>query len=282
MSVQIITSIEDMQTISSRWRLDGFRIGFVPTMGNLHEGHLRLVEKAKQNVDKVVISIFVNPLQFGPNEDFEKYPRTLDADIEKLQSLSVDAVFAPDEKSFYRNDKDKMTYVEVPGLSDILCGASRPGHFRGVTTVVNKLFNIVQADIAVFGSKDYQQLTIIRQMVEELAMPVKIIGMDTVREIDGLAMSSRNRYLSTEQRNIAPKLYQCLQSMRQVIREDEQDLTKLVTEYKKVLLKDGFQIDYLEIRDAHSFQSIEEPSENMVILTAVWLGDTRLIDNILV
>lgn len=280
MSIQIINSIEEMQSCSQQWRREGLRIGFVPTMGNLHDGHLQLIETARQKADRVVVSIFVNPLQFGPNEDFEQYPRTLEADIGKLEPLSVDVVFAPDEKSFYTNDRNKITYVEVPGLSDILCGASRPGHFRGVTTVVNKLFNIIQPDTAVFGSKDYQQLTIIRQMVEELAMPVQLIGLDTVRETDGLAMSSRNRYLTSEQRALAPELYKCLQSLRQAILDGEQDLENLVAEAKGQLMQLGFRVDYLEIRDAQHLQSSSEQSQSLVILTAVWLGDTRLIDNI--
>ena len=280
MAVKIITSIEDMQSVSRQWQREGLNIGFVPTMGNLHAGHLQLVETASQQADKVVVSIFVNPLQFGPSEDFAKYPRTLDADVAKLDTLSVDVVFAPNEQRFYPNSPDKMTYVEVPGLSDILCGASRPGHFRGVTTVVNKLFNIVQPDVAVFGTKDYQQFTLIRQMVDELAIPVRLIGLATVREQDGLAMSSRNQYLSAEQRTLAPALYKCLQSLREAILAGNKDVSNLLEESKKQLMQLGFTVDYLELRDRQTLQKIEDASGSQVLLTAVWLGDTRLIDNI--
>lgn len=280
MPVKIITSIEDMQTVSRQWRQAGLSIGFVPTMGNLHNGHLKLVETAKQNTDKVVVSIFVNPLQFGPAEDFEKYPRTLETDVAKLEDLSVDAVFAPDEKGFYPNTADKMTFVEVPGLSNILCGASRPGHFRGVTTVVNKFFNIVQPDVAVFGSKDYQQLALIRQMVSDLSMPIKLLGVETLREQDGLAMSSRNTYLSADQRALAPKLYKILQTLKQAVLNDRGNIDTLVEQAKKQLVEDGFGIDYLEIRDALTLQEPANPQGKRVILTAVWLGNTRLIDNI--
>ena len=282
MSIQLITSPEDMQAMVMQWHREGLTIGFVPTMGNLHEGHLQLVETAKQKADRVVVSIFVNPLQFGPNEDFAKYPRTLEDDIKRLEVLKVDEVFAPAEESFYRQERERLTYVEVPGLSDILCGATRPGHFRGVTTVVNKLFNIVQPDVAVFGRKDYQQLAIIRQMVEDLAMPVSLVGLETVRESDGLAMSSRNRFLSAEQRALAPKLYQSLQSLRQTLREGEKAYEKLREQTTEWLTEQGFRVDYLEIRDARSLQWPDANTGERVILTAVYLGETRLIDNILV
>lgn len=280
MPVELITSIDAMRTVSREWRQAGLRIGFVPTMGNLHAGHLRLVEAAQQQADRVVVSIFVNPLQFGPSEDFAQYPRTLEEDIEKLKALAVAAVFAPDEKRFYPKDRDRMTAVEVPGLSGILCGAARPGHFRGVTTVVNKLFNIVQPDIAVFGKKDYQQFVIIRQMVADLGMPVELSGIDTVREPDGLAMSSRNAYLSPAQRKLAPEIHKCLLTLREQIQAQTDSLAALQRQARSRLQDLGFKLDYLEIRDADSLTEPAPDSKNLVILTAVWLGDTRLIDNI--
>ena len=224
----------------------------------------------------------MNPLQFGPDEDFNKYARTLDEDIAKLEGLSVDVVFAPDEKTFYPTAPEQTSLVEVPVLSDILCGVSRPGHFRGVTTVVNKLFNIVHPDVAVFGSKDYQQFVIIQQMVADLAIPITLLGVDTVREQDGLAMSSRNVYLSEAQRALAPKLYKSLQTLREQILAGERDYESLVQETYTQLVNDGFEVDYLEIRDASSLHRPDDGSDKRVILTAVWLGETRLIDNIFV
>ncbi len=281
MSTQLITSIESMQSISRQWRQAGLRIAFVPTMGNLHAGHLRLVEQAKKNADRLVVSIFVNPLQFGPNEDLDLYPRTLDADMAKLKVLAVDVVFAPDESKFYKKEKNMTTFVEVPGLSDTLCGASRPRHFRGVTTVVNKLFNIVQPDVAVFGTKDYQQFAIIQQMVSDLAMPIILQGVDTVREKDGLAMSSRNAYLSEVQRALAPRLYINLQIMRERVIFGELNYESLIRQTREQLSDEGFKVDYLEIRDATNLSREATKSDKWVILTAVWLGETRLIDNIL-
>ncbi len=282
MSVQLTTSIEEMQSLSQQWRREGLRIAFVPTMGNLHEGHLSLLKQAKKNADRLVLSIFVNPLQFGPNEDFEHYPRTLDADMAKLTGLEVDVVFVPDEKKFYPKEKSMMSFVEVPTLSNILCGASRPGHFRGVTTVVNKLFNIVQPDIAVFGTKDYQQFAIIQQMVTDLAMPITLLGVDTIREQDGLAMSSRNAYLSRTQRDLAPRLYKNLQILRKRLIAGESDYETLVQDTQKQLTHEGFTVDYLDICDATCLERATHISDKLVILTAVWLGETRLIDNILV
>ena len=282
MSVQLITSIEEMQLVSRQWHQAKAHIAFVPTMGNLHDGHLQPVEQAKRKADRVVVSIFVNPLQFGPNEDFDKYPRTLDADVARLAELAVDVVFSPDEKQFYTKEPAMMSFVEVPVLSDMLCGAFRPGHFRGVTTVVNKLFNIVQPDIAVFGTKDYQQFAIIQQMVLDLAMPVTLLGVETVREADGLAMSSRNAYLSPAQRAQAPLLYKNLQNIRERILAGETDHAALMEQSREQLIKAGFKLDYLEIRDANSLSPQFQRGDKWVILTAVWLGDTRLIDNILI
>lgn len=271
-----------MQATAGQWRRDGQRIAFVPTMGSLHAGHMQLVKAAKQHADRVVVSIFVNPLQFGPGEDFARYPRTPEADIAGLEALTVDVVFAPDEARFYRKDKRLTTFVEVPVLSGILCGASRPDHFRGVTTVVNKFFNIVQPDIAVFGTKDYQQFAIIQQMVLDLSMPVQLLGVETVREPDGLAMSSRNAYLTNDQRTLAPQLYKNLQIMRQRVIAGDNNFAALEQDVKKQLTGSGFKVDYLEILDAVSLARPENGSDRLVILAAVWLGETRLIDNILI
>ena len=280
--MNILTSIDKMQSQSRQWRAEGLKIGFVPTMGNLHDGHLKLVEIARQHADRVVVSIFVNPLQFGPNEDFSRYPRTLDADVAGLKQFSVEAVFAPDEQQFYDRERDKMCFVEVPGLSDLHCGASRPKHFRGVTTVVNKLFNIVQPDVAIFGCKDYQQLTIIRQMVKDLSMPIELIGVETIREPDGLAMSSRNQYLSAEQRVLAASLYKCLQNMRSLILQENESFAAICANSITELNGLGFRVDYLQICDAETLQALSQKATQMVILAAVYLGKTRLIDNILV
>jgi len=200
----------DVSAICRQWCKEGETIAFVPTMGNLHAGHLRLVDKAKQRADKVVVSIFVNPLQFAKNEDYSMYPRTIDQDCEKLADYAVDLLFVPETKNIYPDDLDQTTFIDVPTLSSILCGVSRPKHFRGVATVVNKLFNIVQPNIAVFGKKDFQQLVIIKRMVEDLNMPITVVGEDTVREEDGVAMSSRNVHLNSEERKRASTLYQSL------------------------------------------------------------------------
>ena len=275
-----IDTIKDMQLLSSAWHREGQRIGFVPTMGNLHAGHLGLVEKASQECDKVVVSIFVNPLQFDEDQDFAKYPRTLDEDREKLSALNVDVVFIPGEQELYPEGKEATTKVEVPGLSEILEGASRAGHFVGVTTVVNKLFNIVQPDEAVFGEKDFQQLMIIRQMVSDLNLPVEIIGMPTAREDDGLAMSSRNNRLAPEQREVAALFYQVLQEMREGVLKSDENIATLKQLAFERLTKAGFVPDYIELRDAETLLEPEEQTKVQVILAAVRLGDIRLIDNL--
>lgn len=278
--MKFIDTIEEMQSLSSDWKLDDQRIGFVPTMGNLHAGHLSLVEKAKEECDKVVVSIFVNPLQFDDGQDFAKYPRTLDEDKQKLSVLLVDAVFVPDEQQLYPQGKEAMTRVEVPGISNILEGSSRAGHFAGVTTVVNKLLNIVQPDVAIFGEKDFQQLMIIEQMVADLNISVGILGMPTARETDGLAMSSRNNRLNSEQREIAPLLHQALQGIRKAIMEGNHDFTALQSMAIEQLKKSGFEPDYIEFRDASTLQEVGAQTQDKVILAAARLGDIRLIDNL--
>lgn len=278
--MKLIDTIKEMQLLSAAWQLEGQRIGFVPTMGNLHTGHLSLVEKAKAECAEVVVSIFVNPLQFDDGKDFAKYPRTLDDDKAKLAELNVDAVFVPNEQELYPQGKDNITRVEVPGMSSILEGLSRPGHFVGMTTVVNKLFNIVQPDVAVFGEKDFQQLLIIQHMVADLNMPVHIIGIPTTREADGLAMSSRNNRLTTEQREIAPLLYQTLQGIREELLEGNNDIAGLKRLAFEQLEKAGFQPDYLELCDAVTLAEPESNASGRIILAAARLGEIRLIDNL--
>ena len=278
--MKLIDTIKEMQLLSAAWQVEGLRIGFVPTMGNLHAGHLSLVKKASEECDKVVVSIFVNPLQFDEGQDFSRYPRTLDEDKDKLSRLNVDAVFIPDEQALYPQGKESITRVEVPGLSSLLEGASRAGHFVGVTTVVNKLFNIVQPDMAVFGEKDFQQMLVVQQMVDDLNMPVHIIGMPIARESDGLAMSSRNNRLTAEQREIAPLLYQTLQGIRDELLEESKDVGELKELAVEQLQKAGFEPDYLELRDAMSLAEADLDTQDKVILIAARLGQIRLIDNL--
>lgn len=278
--MKLIDTIKEMQSLSLDWRRQGLQIGFVPTMGNLHAGHLGLVEKAIEDCDKVVVSIFVNPLQFDDGNDFSKYPRTLDEDREKLSVLNVDALFIPDEQELYPQGKESITKVEVPGLSSLLEGASRTGHFVGVTTIVTKLFNIVQPDVAVFGEKDFQQLLIIQHMVDDLNMPVIIIGIPTAREADGLAMSSRNNRLTVEQRGTAPVLYQTLQAIREQLLEGNGDIEGLKKWAYAQLAKAGFDPDYLELRDVKTLAEAGSNSNDRVILAAARLGEIRLIDNL--
>lgn len=281
MSIPVYHSEQEIRNEVKEWKQAGQRLAFVPTMGSLHAGHMSLVERAKREADRVVLSIFVNPLQFGENEDFSVYPRSLEQDVSLSASHAVDVVFAPDESSFYPRPKDKMTAVEVPGLSDILCGASRPGHFRGVTTVVNKLFNIVQPDVAIFGLKDFQQFIIIRRMVEDLSMPLELIGVETMREEDGLAISSRNRYLTASERQQAPQLYEILQQLRDELVQQTGTGTEALEQAGRQRLEDaGFKADNLAIRCAKTLERPTEETRSLVILAAAWLGKTRLIDNI--
>ena len=256
------------------------RVAFVPTMGNLHEGHLTLVREAKKHADHVVASIFVNPMQFGANEDLDKYPRTLAADQQALESEGVDILFFPGVDAMYPKPMAQQTRVEVPNISNLYCGASRPGHFVGVATVVCKLFNMVQPDVAVFGKKDFQQLLVIRRMVADLAMPIDIVGVDTVREADGLAMSSRNQYLGEAERKIAPLLRQQLLQLAQRLREGERDAEALQQQLATELDAGGFVTDYIQIVDAESLLPISADSRKLAVLAAAQLGAARLIDNI--
>lgn len=252
-------------------------VAFVPTMGNLHEGHLDLVRIAREHGRCVVVSIFVNPLQFGPNEDFDKYPRTLQADCEKLQGLA-DVVFAPAVPEMY--PEQQTMFVEPPPVATELCGAFRPGHFRGVATVVMKLFNIVQPQVAVFGKKDYQQLAIIRQMVAQFNLPITIIGAETKRSADGLALSSRNQYLAENERTEAAFMNQMLKGIAQAIKQGERDFARLEQDAMQTLESRGWQVDYVAIRGQQSLLRPEPGEKALVVLAAAKLGMTRLIDNI--
>ena len=274
------SSNAQLQTALRGFRHNGQTIAFVPTMGNLHEGHLDLVRKARHLCDIVVVSIFVNPLQFGPNDDLETYPRTLAADKEKLFSEGVQILYTPGVKDIYPEGVHAQTLVHVPDLGDILCGSSRPGHFDGVTTVVSKLFNIIQPDVAVFGEKDFQQLSIIRKMVNDLCIPITIVGVHTTRDEDGLAKSSRNGYLSFTQRRIAPTLNQTLNSCREAIACGFDNFLELESHARIKLLQAGFDADYFAIRDAHTLLAVTVDTEEIAILAAACLGSTRLIDNV--
>ena len=275
-----VKTVLELRAAVARARGEGKRIAFVPTMGNLHEGHVALVEKASQRADFVVASIFVNPLQFGPNEDLAKYPRTLVADQEKLVAAGCQLLFHPDVEEMYPHGQEGQTRVSVPGVSEGLCGGSRPGHFEGVATVVTKLFNMVQPDLAVFGEKDFQQLAVIRTLVRDLNMPIQIIGEPTVRAEDGLALSSRNGYLSAEQRAAAPALYRTLQQLASAIRDGNRDFAQLIETGQASLVSAGFRPDYLEIREASSLRPAEANDTKLVILGAAFMGTTRLIDNL--
>lgn len=261
------------------WKRQGETVAFVPTMGNLHLGHMTLVKEAAQRADHVVVSIFVNPLQFGQNEDLDAYPRTLAADQAALVEAGAELLFTPTPAIIYPKGMELQTFVEVPKISDELCGASRPGHFRGVATIVCKLFNIVQPDIAVFGNKDFQQLMVIKTMVEDLSLPIEIVGIDTIREPSGLAMSSRNGYLSAEQKQQAAALKRTMDAMAEAISQG-QAVEQAANEATLQLTQAGFKIDYLSVRNATNLHPIGADDKQLVILAAAYMGSTRLIDNL--
>ncbi|HAH4772614.1 TPA: pantoate--beta-alanine ligase [Escherichia coli] len=275
----IIETLPLLRQQIRRLRMEGKRVALVPTMGNLHDGHMKLVDEAKARADVVVVSIFVNPMQFDRPEDLARYPRTLQEDCEKLNKRKVDLVFAPSVKEIYPNGTETHTYVDVPGLSTMLEGASRPGHFRGVSTIVSKLFNLVQPDIACFGEKDFQQLALIRKMVADMGFDIEIIGVPIMRAKDGLALSSRNGYLTAEQRKIAPGLYKVLSSIADKLQAGERDLDEIIAIARQELNEKGFRADDIQIRDADTLLEVSENSKRAVILVAAWLGDARLIDN---
>ncbi|AAV83087.1 UNVERIFIED_ORG: pantothenate synthetase [Idiomarina abyssalis] len=273
--MRILKSLAELR----RWRQQQSEVALVPTMGNLHDGHLQLVKTALERCDNVVVSIFVNPMQFGANEDLDSYPRTLEADCQALDALGVSAVFTPQVNDVYPRGLDKQTRIEVPGISDILCGASRPGHFTGVATIVCKLFNMVQPQLAVFGEKDYQQLQVIRLMVQDLSLPVEVLGTATQRETSGLAMSSRNGYLSTEQKHQAAELYKTLEETKAKLSVNT-DFGELEAAAKEKLTQAGFVPDYFSIRNAADLQEATPEDHEWVILAAAFMGKTRLIDNL--
>lgn len=277
--MQFIESLSALRELRQSWRSNGQTVAFVPTMGNLHDGHLDLVKQAKSLADKVVVSIFVNPMQFGANEDLDAYPRTLDADRSKLEAHGVDALFFPAVEDVYPRGLTEQTIVEVPAISELLCGASRPGHFRGVATVVCKLFNMVQPEVACFGEKDFQQLQVIRTMVEDLSLPISIVGVPTRRQEDGLAMSSRNGYLSAEQRATATRIYAAMKQMHEAITARQESYDDIERKASQMLMTAGLTPDYVTIRNARTLQPATPDDTNLVILIAAFMGTTRLIDN---
>ena len=275
-----VNTIRELRARTAGWRDRGERIAFVPTMGNLHAGHLRLVRHARTVADRVVVSIFVNPTQFGPGEDYATYPRTLEADRRALMDADADLLFAPAVEEVYTGDLEHATRVEVPGLSDILCGAFRPGFFSGIATVVTRLFNMVQPQVAVFGEKDYQQLVMIRRMVRDLCLPVEVQGVATERESDGLAMSSRNGYLSAAERQLAPGLYRALCEVRDAVASGAQDYHRLEQTAMEALSVAGFKPDYVSIRRQADLAPPGTGDTALIVLAAATLGSARLIDNV--
>jgi len=275
-----VSTIADVREHVARWHQDRQRVVFVPTMGNLHAGHVSLIEAARKHGQRFVASIFVNPMQFGPNEDFAHYPRTPTQDSAMLQQAGCDLMFMPDVGEIYPNGAAQATRIEVPGISNILCGEFRPGHFEGVATVVAKLFNIVDPDVAIFGEKDFQQLTVIRRMVADLCLRVEIIGAPTVRESDGLAMSSRNQYLDAAQRQLAPAIYRQLQQAVKSLQSGSRDFATIEATGRAALDGAGFRTDYFSVRDARSLAPAQPDTRHFVVLTASRLGKARLIDNV--
>jgi len=278
--METVTTIAAVREHVRRWHAEGRRVAFVPTMGNLHAGHVSLIDMARRHGDRFVASIFVNPMQFGPNEDFAHYPRTPTQDAHMLADAGCDLMFMPDVAEIYPNGSARATRVDVPGLSSILDGEFRPGHFEGVATIVAKLFHIVDPDIAVFGEKDFQQLTIIRRMVADLCMPVTIIAAPTVREPDGLAMSSRNQYLTDEERRTAPVIHQLLLAAVERLRAGGRDFAAIERTGLEALERAGLRPDYFAVRRADDLSSPETNTRHFVVLVAARLGRARLIDNL--
>jgi pantoate--beta-alanine ligase len=275
-----VTTIAAVREQVRDWRRAGLRVAFVPTMGNLHAGHVSLIEAARRHGERFVASIFVNPMQFGPNEDFAHYPRTASDDARMLEEAGCNLMFMPDVAEIYPNGAERATRVEVPQLSRILEGEFRPGHFEGVTTVVAKLFHIVEPQVAVFGEKDFQQLAVIRRMVAELCMPVEIVAAPTVRHPDGLAMSSRNQYLTAAERTLAPQLHATLQAAAQRLRAGETDFTSIERAGFHALEEAGFRPDYFSVRQSVDLSPAVPAARELVVLTAARLSKARLIDNV--
>ena len=275
-----VTTVAAVREHVRRWRSEGRRVAFVPTMGNLHAGHVSLIEAARRYGDRFVASIFVNPMQFGPNEDYAQYPRTPTQDATMLADAGCNLMFMPDVAEIYPNGSERATRVDVPNLARILDGEFRPGHFEGVSTIVSTLFHIVEPDVAVFGEKDFQQLTIIRRMVADLCMPVEVVGAPTVRDMDGLAMSSRNQYLTADQRQVAPRIYQTLQAAAGRLQAGDTDFASIESVGVDALAKAGMKPDYFSIRRAQDLAAPAPDTKHLVVLTAARLGKARLIDNI--
>jgi len=278
--MQSITEIKSLRSQIKAWRQAGLSVALVPTMGNLHQGHFSLVEKAKNMADKVIVSIFVNPMQFGANEDLDNYPRTLADDKQGLAELGSDIVFTPAVETIYPNGLDAQSYVDVPDISLNYCGGSRPGHFRGVATVVTKLFNLVQPDFACFGEKDFQQLQVIKTMTRDLSIPVEIIGVPTTREVSGLAMSSRNGYLTAEQKDTAAILFKVLNSTAKQLTSGNRNYGELEGNAKQQLQQSGLNPDYFSIAQRDTLKAATLDDDNLIILAAAFLGPVRLIDNL--
>jgi pantoate--beta-alanine ligase len=277
--IETVAHLQDLRTRVAGWKRAGLRVGFVPTMGNLHSGHFSLVELARAHADRVVASVFVNPTQFGPSEDYARYPRTPEQDARGLEAAGCDLLWLPSVETMYPFGPDAAVRMRVPGITDVLDGAHRPGHFDGVVTVVSRLFNQVQPDVAAFGRKDYQQLAVIRYFVRDLAFPVELLAGETRREPDGLAMSSRNQYLDEAERRVAPELHRVLQAMREAFRGGV-PLEKVETDARRRLEAAGFVVDYAEIRDAALGRVHAASAGPFVALVAARLGATRLIDNL--
>jgi pantoate--beta-alanine ligase len=278
--METVTTIAAVRERVRAWHREGLRVAFVPTMGNLHPGHVSLIDAARRHGERFVSSIFVNPMQFGPNEDFAHYPRTPTQDERMLAAAGCNLMFMPDVAEVFPNGSQHATRIEVPGLSRILCGEFRPGHFDGVSTIVAKLFHIVEPDVAVFGEKDFQQLTVIRRMVADLCIPVQIVGAPTVRDADGLAMSSRNQYLTPDERNLAPLIYQTLAVIAKRLQGGGGDFASMERAGVQALQAGGFRLDYFAIRRVEDLSPPQADTRHFVVLAAVRLGKARLIDNI--
>jgi len=280
--VDVVSTADELREQLKDWRHEGEHIALVPTMGNLNAGHISLVEIAREHAEKVVVSIFVNPKQFSEDEEFEDFPRTLERDRRRLDRVNADLVFTPDVETIYPFGTDNATSVSVPTLSDELCGSFRPGHFSGVTTTVTRLFNIVQPDVAVFGQKDYQQQLVINRLVTDLNLPIKIICGETVREEDGLALSSKNRHLSEEERVLAPKIHETLDEIGRELENGQRNFDDLEAQAFEKLKLLGFATEYVSIRRAENLDPPNRDCDELVVLISAWLGKAHLIDNLVV
>lgn len=280
--MQVLDNAAALRERLQEWRRNGEHVALVPTMGNLHAGHISLVELAREHAERIVVTIFVNPTQFGENEDYDDYPRTIERDTRRLKAAGADLVFVPDVRTMYPFGVERATVVSVPHLTGDLCGASRPGHFDGVTSVVARLFAIVQPDVAVFGQKDFQQQLVIRFMVEDLHLPIKIVTGPIVREPDGLAMSSRNQYLDATERTLAPRLHAEIEAIGQALQTGRRDYDALQSAATDALERAGFRVDYVQIRRSQDLAKPDRDCDEIVVLAAVFLGAARLIDNVVV